>query len=125
MCIPACTGKGVVSQHALGRGVCIPARPGWVCVSQHALGRRCAHGVCAQVCMSGRCGWGLSAKGGVHPQVQRQTPSLRRPEAATAADGTHPTEMDSCLLFPYFGIRKLFPRHATLFSQMILTFENC
>ena len=45
MCIPAYTGQGGVSQHALGRGVypsmhwaggCLPRR---VCVSQHALGK--------------------------------------------------------------------------------------
>ena len=38
LCIPACTGRGCVSQHALG-GVCISQHAlGGGCVSQHALG---------------------------------------------------------------------------------------
>ena len=58
-------------------------------------GGRCMSG---WACMSGRHVWGCVWQGGVHGRVGGQGCAWQEAgETATAADGTHPTGMHSCL----------------------------
>ena len=79
-------------------------------------GGRCMSG---WACMSGRHVWGGVWQGGVHGRVGGQGCAWQEAgETATAADGTHPTGMHSCL---YQSLGVIF---SNVLSNPILIFSE-
>ena len=83
-------GKG---GHAYQRGACM-AKGGhvWQRGGMHGKGNMCGKGVC-----DGGCAWQERRQGHMHCRGHAWQGVCKAGEMVTAADGTHPTGMHSCL----------------------------